>query len=196
METIFQLSNLLVMPFWLLMIFLPHWGWTRRIMASPWVVAPAALLYALLVMPSLVSLLPQLANPQLGAIAALLGTPQGATIAWAHFLAFDLFVGRWAYLDSRQRGTSALACFAAPVSHLDGRPAGAAALPFCAPAACSYRAAGIGQLPRFELGACCISTFKGDFSWLQLRSLLIVHLTGTLFAPAACCAALGLLTGR
>jgi hypothetical protein len=24
-----------------------------------------------------------------------------------HFLAFDLFVGRWAYLDSRQRGTSA-----------------------------------------------------------------------------------------
>ena len=24
-----------------------------------------------------------------------------------HFLAFDLFVGRWAYLDSRQRGITA-----------------------------------------------------------------------------------------
>lgn len=107
MENIFQLSSLLVMPFWLLIIVLPHWGWTRRIMASPWVVAPAALLYTLLVVPSLASLLPQLANPQLGTIAALLGTPQGATIAWVHFLAFDLFVGRWAYLDSRQRGTSA-----------------------------------------------------------------------------------------
>jgi hypothetical protein len=107
METIFQLSNLLVMPFWLLIILLPHWQWTRRILASPWVVAPAALLYALLVTPSLGSLLPQLANPQLGAIAALLGTPQGATIAWVHFLAFDLFVGRWAYLDSRQRGITA-----------------------------------------------------------------------------------------
>jgi hypothetical protein len=107
METIFQLSSLLVMPFWLLIIFLPHWQWAKRIMASPWVVAPAALLYTLLVVPSLVNLLPQLANPQLGTIAALLGTPAGATIAWVHFLAFDLFVGRWAYLDSRQRGTSA-----------------------------------------------------------------------------------------
>ena len=66
METIFQLSNLLVMPFWLLMVFLPHWAWTKRIVASPWVVGPAALLYALLVIPALASLLPQLANPQLG----------------------------------------------------------------------------------------------------------------------------------
>ena len=31
---------------------------------------------------------------------------RGATAAWAHFLAFDLFVGRWIYLDSRSRGTS------------------------------------------------------------------------------------------
>ena len=107
METIFQLSNLLVVPFWFLIILLPHWQWTRRIMASPWVVGPAALLYALLVIPSLATLLPQLANPQLAAIAAALGTPAGATIAWVHFLAFDLFAGRWVYLDSRERGITA-----------------------------------------------------------------------------------------
>ena len=40
-------------------------------------------------------------------IARLLGTSAGATAAWAHFLAFDLFVGRWAYLDSRERNISA-----------------------------------------------------------------------------------------
>lgn len=107
MEMIFALSNLLVMPFWLLMILLPHWNWTKRIMASLWVVVPAALLYALLVVPALGSLVPLLANPQLGAIAGLLGTPQGATVAWAHFVAFDLFVGRWAYLDSRSRNLTA-----------------------------------------------------------------------------------------
>ena len=28
-------------------------------------------------------------------------------MGWIHFLAFDLFVGRWAYLDSRERGLSA-----------------------------------------------------------------------------------------
>ena len=37
-----------------------------------------------------------------------MGTPEGATIAWAHFLAFDLFTGRWAYLDSQARGLPAL----------------------------------------------------------------------------------------
>jgi hypothetical protein len=43
-------------------------------------------------------------SPSLGAIAPMLGTPEGATVAWVHFLAFDLFVGRWVYLDARARG--------------------------------------------------------------------------------------------
>jgi hypothetical protein len=102
-ETIFSLSNLLTIPFWLLMILLPAWRWTARIMQSLWTVVPAALAYALLVLPNALGLLNELANPELGAIAALLGSPAGATIGWIHFLAFDLFVGRWAYLDSRQR---------------------------------------------------------------------------------------------
>ena len=107
MENLFVFSNVLVVPFWALMIGLPGWRWTRHIIGSPWVVAPAALLYAWLVLPRLPLLFSALANPQLPAIAAMLGTPDGATIAWAHFLAFDLFVGRWAYLDSREQGISA-----------------------------------------------------------------------------------------
>lgn len=107
METIFSLSSLLVMPFWLLMIALPHWRVTQRIMRSPLVSAAPALLYLALVLPRLGELLPALASPTLAGVAALLGTPAGATIAWAHFLAFDLLVGRWAYLDSRERGVSA-----------------------------------------------------------------------------------------
>ena len=34
MDTLFAISNLLVMPFWLAMILLPRWRWTVRIMAS------------------------------------------------------------------------------------------------------------------------------------------------------------------
>lgn len=101
MDTLFSLSNLLVMPFWLLMIFLPHWKWTKRLMSSLWVVVPAALLYTALIVPQLTTALPSLMNPTLTTIATLLGQPEGATVAWVHFLAFDLFVGRWAYLDSR-----------------------------------------------------------------------------------------------
>ncbi len=107
METLFQLSNLLVMPFWLLMILLPHWRWTKRIMGSLWTVVPAALLYAVLVLPDFLALLGDLASPSLAIISTLLGTPEGATIGWVHFLAFDIFVGRWAYLDSRNQGFTA-----------------------------------------------------------------------------------------
>ena len=42
-------------------------------------------------------------NPTLTSITTLLASPAGATIAWVHFLAFDLFVARWVYLDSRSR---------------------------------------------------------------------------------------------
>jgi hypothetical protein len=77
METLFNLSNLWIMPFWLLLI-------------SQVGTDAGSLL-----------------NPTLAGIAALLGTPAGATVGWVHFLAFDLFVGRWAYLDSRERKISA-----------------------------------------------------------------------------------------
>ncbi len=107
METVFSFSFLLVAPFWLMMIVLPHWSWTRRLMQSLLVVVPAAVLYALLVLPRLGEVFVEVVNPTLAGIALLLGSPAGATIAWAHFLAFDLFVGRWVYLDGRKRTISA-----------------------------------------------------------------------------------------
>lgn len=104
LATLFDLSGLLVMPFWALMIFLPGWSWTRRIIGSPWIAAPAALLYAVLVLPDAASIFTDVSNPSLDVIAPLLGSELGATVGWVHFLAFDLLVGRWAYLDARERG--------------------------------------------------------------------------------------------
>jgi hypothetical protein len=106
-EILFKLSSLLVFPFWVLMLFLPGWRLTERAMRSPWVAAGPAVLYALLVLPHFVEHAPALMRPEQGKIANLLGSPAGATISWAHFLAFDLFVGRWIYLDGRRRSTSA-----------------------------------------------------------------------------------------
>jgi hypothetical protein len=106
-ETLFHVSNILVLPFWLLMIVLPHWRWTQRVIGSPWIAAPTALVYAVLVLPNAATLLPTLAQPTLAGIAALVGTSEAAAIAWAHFLTFDLLAGRWAYLDSRARKISA-----------------------------------------------------------------------------------------
>ncbi len=104
---LFQFANLWIMPFWLLIIVLPYWNWTKRIIGSLWIVAPLLLAYALLVLPQALAVLPALLNPTIPGIAGLLGTPTGATIGWIHFLAFDLFVGRWVYLDSRTRQITA-----------------------------------------------------------------------------------------
>src|SRR5258708_30556329 len=116
MTLFFRLSNFLVLPFWALMILLPRWRWTGRIMRSPFVSAAPALLYAALVLPRLGAIGPGSARPTLPGIATLLGSPDGATIAWVHFLAFDLFIGRWIFLDSQERRLSPL--LTAPVLFL------------------------------------------------------------------------------
>src|SRR5882762_6162065 len=116
MTLLFRVSNLLVLPFWALIILLPRWRWTARIMRSPFVSAAPALLYAALVLPRLSTIWPAISRPTLTGIAALLGSPEGATIAWIHFLAFDLFIGRWIFLDSQERRLSAL--LTAPVLFL------------------------------------------------------------------------------
>ncbi len=107
-ETIFSFSGLIVLPFWALMILAPGWSGTWRVIRSPLIALPPALLYAALVLPGIRESFPVLLNPTLEEIARLLGQPEGATIAWIHFLVFDLFVGRWAYLDARERGMPVL----------------------------------------------------------------------------------------
>jgi len=107
METLFKLSGLVVLPIWALMIFLPRWRVTKRLMSSPLVCAVPAALYASLVIPRFAEVWRAVSSPELSGIAALLGSPIGATVGWLHFLAFDLFVGRWIYLDGRERGVPA-----------------------------------------------------------------------------------------
>ncbi len=110
-ETIFAVGNVVILPFWGLMILAPGWEWTRRIMRSPWVAAPPAGLYLLMFGTLVLGVgggepLDFAAFGSAAGVASLLGNPAGATAGWMHYLAFDLFVGRWAYLDSRERGLS------------------------------------------------------------------------------------------
>ena len=104
---LFSLTFLLAAPFWALMILAPRWRVTGRIIASPLIVLPVVAVYALLVLPDLATVLPAVASPTLGGIRSFLGTADGAAAAWAHMIAFDLFVGRWCWLDSVRRGVPA-----------------------------------------------------------------------------------------
>ncbi|MEE6258070.1 ABA4-like family protein [Plantactinospora sonchi] len=107
-DFLFNVVFPLAAPFWALMILAPGWSWTRRIVGSPWIVAPPLVVYALLAVPHLDLLWSAVSQPTLDGLAGVLAVPAVAAAGWAHFIAFDLFVGRWMYLDSRERGFPAL----------------------------------------------------------------------------------------
>lgn len=107
---ILQIGNLAVLPFWFMMIFLPQVGWARRIITSPFmIVIPSALYLWMSVLlysgqtTSSMSLA-DFATLTPETLAALFSDPYLAVLGWMHYLAFDLWVGRWIYLDGIERG--------------------------------------------------------------------------------------------
>ncbi|RSM74603.1 DUF4281 domain-containing protein [Kibdelosporangium aridum] len=103
MSFFFQLSFYLAAPFWALMILAPGWSWTRRIVGSPLIIAPIAVLYLVIAIPRLGDLLPLVTGPTLTGLQDAMADGGAATLVWAHIIAFDLFVGRWMYLEARSR---------------------------------------------------------------------------------------------
>jgi len=91
-------------PFWTLMIAAPKWWWTKRVMASPWIVAPTLAFWFVFALPRMGELLPNAAKPTLPAWQAFLADPKVLTFMWAQIIAWDLFVGRWLYRDGLKRG--------------------------------------------------------------------------------------------
>ncbi|MDJ0616204.1 MAG: ABA4-like family protein [Calothrix sp. MO_192.B10] len=121
---IFNGANVFVLPFWALMIFLPNWKVTRKVMESylPFVALAAVYLYLFIN-----SVTPEnaqaLSNPQLADIARFFADENAAATGWIHFLVLDLFVGRWVYWEGQKTGiwtvhSIALCLFAGPLGLL------------------------------------------------------------------------------
>jgi hypothetical protein len=121
---LFNIANLFVLPFWALMILLPNWNVTRRIMESylPFIVLAGAYLYLFIN-----SITPEnaqaLSNPQLADIARFFTNETAAATGWIHFLVMDLFVGRWIYWEGQKTGiwtfhSLSLCLFAGPLGLL------------------------------------------------------------------------------
>ncbi|MBD2498223.1 ABA4-like family protein [Nostoc sp. FACHB-280] len=121
---LFDISNLFVLPFWALIILLPNWKVTKRIMESyiPFVPLAGAYLYLFIT-----SITPEnaqaLSNPQLADIARFFADEKAAATGWIHFLVMDLFVGRFIYWEGQKTGVwtihSLILClFAGPMGVL------------------------------------------------------------------------------
>jgi hypothetical protein len=130
LELLFNGANLFVLPFWTLMVLVPNTKLTRTVMGSVLPFVALAGLYLFLFVTSLSNVegIDAFSDPNLGLaeLAALFANPHVTATGWVHFLAFDLFVGRWIYWQGQESGvftrhSLALCLFAGPLgllSHL------------------------------------------------------------------------------
>jgi Domain of unknown function (DUF4281) len=102
---LFDIANIFVLPFWALIILLPNWKVTRRVMESYLPFLPLAGAYLYLFITSITPENAQaLSNPQLADIARFFADENAAATGWIHFLVMDLFVGRWIYWEGQKTG--------------------------------------------------------------------------------------------
>ena len=99
-ELLFWFSSLYILPFWLMMLFAPHSERTAAMLRSEWIyLAPLAAAYSLAVLPHLGAILLLLGSdmPTPAIVLELFENDEVVIVGWLHYLAFDLFVGRWTW---------------------------------------------------------------------------------------------------
>lgn len=104
LELVYNFLNLVVLPFWLLMIFAPRWTVTKKVIGSLWPFAIVPLIYVFSIALAASEFQAVPLDFSLAGITALAGSQQATLILWAHILALDLFAARWVFHDSQERG--------------------------------------------------------------------------------------------
>ena len=121
---LFTAANLFALPFWFLMIFLPKWNITQKVMKSYLPFLPLIGLYIYFLVISVdAEAARALADPKLADIAQLFSVENAAAAGWVHFIVMDLFVGRWIYWQGQEKQiwtvhSLALCLFAGPIGVL------------------------------------------------------------------------------
>jgi hypothetical protein len=124
LSLLFNIANIFVLPFWTLIIFVPNWEITQKIMKSYLIFLPLIFLYIYLF---IISLNPEsiatLSNPQLLDLAKVFSDPTVTFAGWVHFLVLDLFLGRYIYWQGQNEKIwtihSLILClFAGPIGFL------------------------------------------------------------------------------
>jgi hypothetical protein len=72
------------------------------------IVVPSLIIRLFIMLPRFGEFWSVYSSPSLVRLQTLLAPPAGSTAIWAHLITFDLFVGRWIFLDARERRIPAL----------------------------------------------------------------------------------------
>jgi predicted DNA repair protein MutK len=114
LDLLFVLVNLIPLPFWFLMIFLPRRQFTRRLMDNYLVFLVLGALYVFTMVGAIVSWVDLGARGSgasinfttTGGLAAAFNTPAAALVVWVHLVTMDLIGGHWMYHESQRLNLS------------------------------------------------------------------------------------------
>lgn len=103
-EVLFSICNTAVLPGWLLLVVLPRWKWTARLIAG--VIIPGLLSVVCFYLVAT-----EISNTEggfgsLAQVQKLFENPKALLRGWIHYLAFDLFIGAWEVRDAQRLGLS------------------------------------------------------------------------------------------
>ena len=105
-DLILSLCNIIVLPGWFLLAFLPRWKWTLGIVCTGVIPFILGLVYVGLFISQFGNTPEGGGFGSLNSIANLFSNPYVLAAGWIHYLAFDLFVGSWEVFDSQKVGVS------------------------------------------------------------------------------------------
>jgi Domain of unknown function (DUF4281) len=108
-EEVFLVLNATPLPIWAIWIAAPRSGVARRLAHSQWPWVCLAAVFAVCFAIGLVATEPGLrpsgaSFTSLKGVMALFDAKWGVMAAWAHYLCFDTFVGRWMMNDAPDAG--------------------------------------------------------------------------------------------
>jgi hypothetical protein len=107
--TMYMALNLGVLPFWALLIALPHASITERLVHSIALPLILGVTYAWLLATALTSPAPEGAGfATLDALMKTFSVEIALVAGWAHYIVFDLFVGAWQARDAQRVGLNHL----------------------------------------------------------------------------------------
>jgi hypothetical protein len=106
-ESLFSLAGTLVLPGWLLLLFLPRWRRVTPLVTAITIPALLAILYVWLIVVHLPGAGGGFGS--LGDVSELFRNEYLLLAGWIHYLAFDLFIGSWQVRDAERNGVPHLA---------------------------------------------------------------------------------------
>jgi hypothetical protein len=101
-ESLFTAANAFAMAGWVLLVFLPRWRWTERLVLSGGFSLVLGGAYLVLIVRYFGST--EGGFSSLEGVSKLFREPYVLLAGWIHYLAFDLFTGCWEVRDARLRG--------------------------------------------------------------------------------------------